>query len=357
MTNLLILFGGQSSEHAVSCSSAASLLPNIDKTAFQVSVVGITRDGRWYETKAPVADIASGAWEHHPENRLAFLSPNRAMPGLQVQTDTGFSSVPVDCIFPVMHGQLCEDGAMQGLFELCGIPYVGPDVYASACCMDKTVTKLLAATTGVPQARYVVVTAAQGKADPQKAAETVEQGLGDYPFFVKPAAAGSSVGVSKVRNRTELLKAFSQAAAICTKILVEETITGREVEVAVLGNADPQASVVGEVLAANEFYDYEAKYENAASRTVIPAAIPEKAADALREAAVAVYQAMGCAGLSRVDFFLKDDGSIVFNEINTLPGFTTISMYPKLWEATGLPYGELLTRLVELAQERGCRMP
>jgi D-alanine-D-alanine ligase len=356
MTKLLILFGGQSSEHEVSCSSAASLIPNIDRQRFQVSVVGITKAGHWFYTTASMADIASGAWEHHPDNRPAFLSPNRAMPGLQVQTETGWEGVPVDCVFPVMHGQLCEDGAMQGLLELCGIPYVGPDVYASACCMDKTVTKLLADTAGVRQAAYVVVTAAQCKADPQQAVQRVEAGLGAYPFFVKPASAGSSVGVSKVHDRQELLRAFDTAGAVCTKILVEETITGREVEVAVLGNEDPKASVVGEVLAANEFYDYDAKYQNNASRTDIPANIPTDASQRLRQAAVAVYQALGCQGLSRVDFFLTEEGDVVFNEINTLPGFTTISMYPKLWEATGLGYSQLLTRLVELALERGCRV-
>jgi D-alanine-D-alanine ligase len=323
-----------------------------------VSVVGITKAGHWLYTTAPMADIASGAWEHHPANRPAFLSPSRAMAGLQVADDQGrWQSIPVDCVFPVMHGQLCEDGAMQGLLELCGLPYVGPDVYASACCMDKTVTKLLADTAGVRQAAYVVVTAAQARADSEAAARRVEDGLGAYPFFVKPASAGSSVGISKVHNRQELLSAFQTAGAVCTKILVEETITGREVEVAVLGNDDPQASVVGEVLAANEFYDYNAKYQNNASRTVIPADIAPDASHRLRAAAVAVYQALGCQGLSRVDFFLTGDDQVVFNEINTLPGFTTISMYPKLWGATGIGYTDLLTRLVELALERGCRIP
>lgn len=353
MKNLLILFGGQSSEHTVSRNSVASMLPYVDRTMFDVKVVGITKKGEWFLTQAQPEEIASGAWELRSDNLPALLSPNRMFPGLQVIENGAMKSIPVDCVHPVMHGELCEDGTLQGLLELCGIPYVGPNTCASACSMDKTVTKLVASASGVRQAAYCVVTSSEVDADIASAIARTEACFdGQYPLFVKPASAGSSVGVSKAHDKAELVQAFQKAKAVCSKILVEEMIVGREVEVAVLGNQDPKASVVGEVLAANEFYDFDAKYENSASKTVIPAEITQEASDKLRQAAVRVYQAMGCEGLSRVDFFLLPDGEIVFNEINTLPGFTKISMYPKLWEATGIPYGQLLTRLYDLAQER-----
>lgn len=351
-----MLFGGQSSEHIVSRNSAASLLPYINRNLFHVLVVGITREGKWFLTQAEPEEISSGAWERCEDNRPAFLSPNRALKGLQVLYDNKVCSLPIDCVFPVMHGQLCEDGAIQGLFELCGIPYVGPNICASACSMDKSITKLLARESGVRQARYCVVNSEEAARDTEATAVYVESRLGAYPLFIKPASAGSSVGVTKAYNRAELVAAFATAGAVCNKILIEETIVGREVEVAVLGNSNASASVVGEILAANDFYDFDAKYENSASRTVVPANIPKDASVKLRDAAVAVYHALGCEGMARVDFFLLPDGEIVFNEINTLPGFTKISMYPKMWEATGIPYQQLLTKLCELAMERGCTL-
>ena len=352
MKNLLIMFGGQSSEHTVSRNSVASMLPYVDRSKFCVSVVGITLGGKWFLTKASPEEIANGSWETRQDNLPAFLSPNRMFPGLQIVEDGALKTVPVDCIHPVMHGELCEDGALQGLFELCGIPYVGPGVCASACSMDKTVTKLVAASSGVRQAEYCVVTRDEVDTDIAAAVARVEMHFnGQYPMFVKPASAGSSVGVSKAHDSEELAQAFRTAKTVCNKILVEETIVGREVEVAVLGNEDAKASVVGEVLAANEFYDFDAKYENSASQTVIPADITSEESDNLRKAAISIYKALDCKGLSRVDFFLLPDGDIVFNEINTLPGFTKISMYPKLWEATGITYQELLTVLYSLAME------
>jgi len=357
MIELLILFGGQSSEHEVSCSSTASLLEHIDTNEIHAITVGVTKKGHWLLTRATGAQIADGSWEQREDNLPAFLSPNRAMKGLQVIREGRTESIRLDCIFPVMHGELCEDGAIQGLFELAGIPYVGPDICASACCMDKAVTKLVAATCGVRQARYCVVHRSELETDPTAAAERVEQTFGgEYPLFVKPASAGSSVGVSKAHDASELLTALGAAGRICEKVLVEETIVGREVEVAVLGNHEPRASVAGEILAANEFYDYNAKYQNNASRTVVPAPISETASRRLREAAVDVFRALGCSGMSRVDFFLLPDDEIVFNEINTIPGFTKISMYPMMWEASGIPYEELLVRLCRLAMERGCRV-
>lgn len=356
--NLLLLFGGQSSEHEVSRASVSSLLPFVNRDTFNCMLAGITKSGAWYYTEASPEQIADGSWETLPGNLEAFLSPNRSLPGLQVRCGEGFKALPVDCIFPVMHGELCEDGAMQGLLELCGIPYVGSDICASASAMDKSVTKLIVDRLGIRQAAYELVYAHElCDADERFYAGIENTVPGGYPFFVKPASAGSSVGVTKAHDREELKESLRIAAEVCTKILVEETIRGHEVEVAVLGNGNPEASVVGEVLAANEFYDYEAKYVNSASRTVIPAEIPEPISAALRSAAVRIYRAIGCSGLSRVDFFATDEGEVVFNEINTLPGFTKISMYPKLWEATGIPYGALLERLVELAMEKGVRVP
>lgn len=358
MKNLLILFGGQSSEHRVSCNSAASLIPYIDSTHFHTFVVGITQRGEWFLTEAAPKDISSGQWEACADNRPAFISPSRSLPGLQVFDGERRMTIPIDCVYPVMHGELCEDGAIQGLLELSGIPYVGPDICASACSMDKAVTKLIVAATGIRQAKYYVARAAEYRRDAEAVARGTEQYFDSgYPVFVKPASAGSSVGVTKVYNREDLMAAFEKAFKICGKVLVEETITGRELEVAVLGNEEPEASVAGEVLAANDFYDFNAKYENSASRTVIPATISEEDSNRLRRAAVCVYRALGCSVMSRVDFFLQPDGEIVLNEINTLPGFTEISMYPKLWEASGIPFSQLLTRLCELAIERGCKVP
>lgn len=355
MKNLLVLFGGQSSEHKVSCKSVASVLENIDKSAFRIYVVGITTAGKWFLTDASLSEIIDGSWEKSEQNLPVVLSSNRAFKGLLVKEAETWMHLDIDCIFPVMHGELCEDGAIQGLFELCGIPYVGPNISASACSMDKTLTKLVAASSGVRQAAFCVLTKQQIDSSLENAIELVENKFNrQYPLFVKPASAGSSVGISKVYNRNDLVIAFEKASNVCSKILIEEMITGREVEVAVLGNESPIASVVGEVLAANDFYDYEAKYENSASKTVIPANIDPVSSEKLRSAAIKVYQALGCSVMSRVDFFLLPGGDIVFNEINTLPGFTTISMYPKLWEASGLSYQDLITELCELAMKRGC---
>ena len=353
MNTILLLFGGQSSEHLVSCKSAASMIPFIDKDLFNVFVVGITRAGKWYLTEATPEEIANEKWEELTTNKEAFLSPNRSMRGLQIIENGRITQIIIDVVLPVMHGELCEDGAIQGLFELCGLPYVGPNICASACCMDKSVTKKIVEASGIAQAQYVLLTNKEIKRDANSAASRVEQELSKgYPFFVKPASAGSSVGITKAHNRVELLEAFDKAICICNKVLVEETIAGREVEVAILGNDEPIASCVGEVLSSNEFYDYDAKYENSTSRTEIPAKLSEESANRLRDAAIKVYRFLGCEGMSRVDFFLQSDGKIIFNEINTLPGFTPISMYPKLFETSGIPYSKLITKLCNFAIER-----
>ena len=256
----------------------------------------------------------------------------------------------IDVVFPVLHGENGEDGSVQGLLQLAGLPYVGPGVAASATCMDKTLTKLVADRAGIRQAAWRLVTARELANNPEAVLDGVEKAF-SYPVFIKPAGTGSSVGVSKAKNREALLAALTNASKYDSKILVEEFINGREVEVAVLGNDNPFASVCGEIDSGAEFYDYDAKYISDCAHLYIPARISEQTAEQVRELAVRVYRAMGCRGLSRVDFFVKADGEVVFNEINTIPGFTSISMYPKLFEASGIPYSDLLDDLIALALE------
>ncbi len=342
MKDLLILFGGKSGEYEVSEMSAASVLSNIDTDKYNIIKIGITKDGRWFKTDASPEQIKSGEWDSMPK-QSAFLSPDTSHHGIFVEGKLQ----NVDVIFPVMHGDYCEDGCIQGLFELSGIPYVGPGVLASAAGMDKSATKLFAAASGVPQAKWYITSPAASEEEIEK----IESEF-SYPIFVKPCNAGSSLGISKAGNRAELEKAIAEAAKFDSKILCEEYIDGYEVECAVLGNEDTRASVVGQITPSNEFYDYSAKYIDNASGLTIPANIPEETAEKIREYAVTVFKALGCRGMSRVDFFvLRGSGEIKFNEINTLPGFTSISMYPKLWEKSGIPYSELIDKLIEYAEK------
>ena len=338
--DLLILFGGKSGEHDVSCLSAQSVLNNITKEKYSIIKVGITKEGNWLKTDATPEEIASGKWLEL-ENTPAILSPDPMHHGLLADGKV----INVDVIFPVMHGDFCEDGCIQGLFELSGIPYVGPGVLASSAGMDKSATKLFAESAGVPQADWVVLNAPYNN----EMINIIENKF-SYPVFIKPCNAGSSLGVSKVSSSKELEEAIKEAAKVDSKILCEEFIDGHEVECAVLGNSDPKASCVGEVISSNEFYDYNAKYIDNASIINIPATLPDETSENIRKYAVAVYRALGCKGLSRVDFFVhKKTGAIYFNEINTLPGFTKISMYPKLWDNDGISYSCLIDKLIEFA--------
>ncbi len=348
---LAVLFGGMSSEHEVSCVSASSVLNHLDKDKYEVFKIGMTKSGKWFLTDASAEEIADGSWAKR-SNRPAFISPDRGNRGLVVFKDDTSNVYDLDCIFPVVHGRNCEDGVLQGLLELSGIPYVGPGVAASACSMDKSITKLIISQTDVKQADFVLVSADEVSSNLTMACEKVEEHFsGMYPFFIKPANEGSSVGISKAHDRSELEKGLALAAEYDCRILVEETIVGREIETAVLGNDNPQVAKVGEVLAANEFYDYEAKYNDVGSETKILDDVPEEKLAEIQEAAVTVFRAMGCRGLSRVDFFLSENNEVIFNELNTLPGFTSISMYPMMWDATGIGYSELLDRLIEYAME------
>ncbi len=351
--NVCILFGGMSPEHEVSLRSAESVLNNIDKEKYNVYPVGIAKDGDWYWFKGEdYAMLPAGTWMDHPDNRRCAISPIRGQGLLCFEGDCVVRET-IDVVFPVMHGENCEDGAMQGLLKLAGIPYVGPHVSASAVAMDKTLTKLVMDNAGIPQAAWQLVRASELKHRLEAIVETLESRF-VYPMFVKPAGTGSSVGVSKAADREALVKALEFAGKYDDKILVEEFIRGREVEVAVMGNDNPVASICGEIDSGAEFYDYEAKYVTDTSTSYIPARISEEAQEQVRELAVKGYKAIGCQGLSRVDFFVCfDDERIVFNEINTLPGFTSISMYPKLFAASGIPYGELIDQLLQLAMEAG----
>ena len=349
--SVCILFGGMSPEHDVSLRSAESVLNNIDHSKYNVIPMGITREGNWIIFGGKdYSELPAGTWMNNPANCRGSISPVRGEGLFRFEEDCVVRE-RIDVVFPVMHGENCEDGALQGLLQLAGIPYVGPHVAASAVSMDKTLTKLVVDQAGVPQAAWHLVRKNEVKTHMNQVVAAVEAKF-QYPVFVKPAGTGSSVGVSKAPNREALVNALHEAAKFDEKILVEEFIHGREIEVAVMGNSSPVASCCGEIDSGAEFYDYEAKYVTDTSTAYIPARISEEVEEQVRELAVQVYSAIGCQGLSRVDFFVTyEDNRIVFNEINTLPGFTSISMYPKLFDASGIPYSQLIDQLLELALE------
>ena len=349
--SVCILFGGMSPEHDVSLRSAESVLNNIDHSKYNVIPMGITREGNWIIFGGKdYSELPAGTWMNNPANCRGSISPVRGEGLFRFEEDCVVRE-RIDVVFPVMHGENCEDGALQGLLQLAGIPYVGPHVAASAVSMDKTLTKLVVDQAGVPQAAWHLVRRHEVKSHMDHVIEVLEKKF-QYPMFVKPAGTGSSVGVSKAANREALDKALHDAAKFDEKVLVEEFIHGREIEVAVMGNSSPVASCCGEIDSGAEFYDYEAKYVTDTSTAYVPARISEEVEEQVREMAVQVYSAIGCQGLSRVDFFVTyEDNRIVFNEINTLPGFTSISMYPKLFDASGIPYSQLIDELLQLAVE------
>ena len=353
---VLCLFGGKSEEYEISLMSAGTVIPALDTEKYDVIPVGITKDGKWYRYAGPLSFITDNTWHTHPEYlRRAMLSPSGDRI-LYTETDTRgvFEETVIDAAVPVMHGAFSEDGTLQGLLEVCNIPFVGPGCAASAVSMDKTFAKRILADFDIPMARFLSFS----RREIDEAPETViaqAEAFDAYPLFVKPANAGSSVGASKAHDREELVRALHTAAKIDSKIMVEECIEGREVECAVLGNDDPKATVPGEIFSGAAFYDYDAKYVTDTSEAFIPARIREETREKIREYAVKIFSVLGCRGLSRVDFFvrMKPDGTeeILFNEINTLPGFTKISMYPKLWNYMGIPTPELVDRLIALARE------
>lgn len=352
MKQILLLFGGQSSEHEVSCISVVTVAKHVDAAEFQVHLVGITKQGKWLYIDS-VEDIENGTWEQ--SSKGAILSPDATKKELLVLEGESISHIHIDVAFPVLHGLNGEDGTVQGLFELAQIPYVGCGVLASAVSMDKVYTKIIAERLGICQAQYVDIRTNELQ-DMDGVLDRIEAKL-SYPVFVKPSNAGSSRGVSKASDRQELTESLKLAAQHDSKLIVEETIIGRELECAVLGNGNGalEVSGVGEILAAGEaeFYDYDAKYNNADSKTVINPELPEGKREEIRETARAVFAAVDGQGLARIDFFLeKGTDRVVFNELNTLPGFTSISMYPMLWDAEGIDKKSLVAKLISLAHNR-----
>jgi D-alanine-D-alanine ligase len=371
-----VLFGGRSGEHEVSLLSAASVLKAIDRKKFDVVPIGITKDGHWLaagdanhllegDRNDVVRRLRAGDPKATPGAKLlqegipTLLAPEPAESRAMLSAGSARpAATNLDVVFPVLHGTFGEDGTIQGLFELAGIAYVGSGVLGSAAGMDKDVMKRLFAESKLPIVRHVTLLRAEWEKTPRKAVARVEAAL-KYPVFVKPANLGSSVGISKAHDRKELGPALTLAAKYDRKLIVEQGVGGkkakaRELEVAVLGNDSPKASVVGEIIPGKEFYDYEAKYLSEGSMPVIPAKLSGAETKQIREMAVAAFQACDLSGLARVDFLMEPGGKrrIYLNEVNTMPGFTQISMYPKLWEATGLSYKDLITRLIELALER-----
>jgi len=353
-----VIFGGRSGEHEVSLASARSLMGAMDKEKYEVVPIGIARDGRWIASGDPLRALEAGdASASQPAALLA--DPSRS--GLLRLEDTeraveATCLAELDVVFPVLHGPYGEDGTVQGLLELAGIPYVGAGVTGSALGMDKAVFKDVVRAHGLPLVNYVVMMRREWDARPEAVLDQIEEALG-YPVFVKPANLGSSVGVSKCKGRGELSAGLSEAARYDRKLVVEAAVpAAREIEVSVLGNDEPIASVPGEVIPSREFYSYEAKYvdrDDAASKLLIPAPISPETAERVQELAVRAYLAIDCAGMARADFlFSGETGELYISELNTIPGFTAISMYPKLWEASGIPYSALIDRLIELAFER-----
>lgn len=378
MTNKIsvgVLFGGRSGEHEVSLASARSIMENIDKHKYDVVPIGITKDGQWIVGGDPMKALVSGvASESRPATMLAdplrrgvwSIGLDENKPASAGQT-TGASQdralaqaewiravrlAELDVVFPVLHGTFGEDGTVQGLLELAGVPYVGSGVLASALAMDKTVAKDVLAKHGLPVLPYLVVKRKEWREDPTGVMTQIESRLA-YPVFVKPSNLGSSVGISKVHGPDELSPALDLAARYDRKLVVEQGIEAREIEVSVLGNDEPIASVPGEVIPCREFYDYRAKYVETDSQLLIPAPLDAKVTEQVRHMAIQAYRALDCAGMARADFLLdKGSEELWVSELNTIPGFTQISMYPKLWEASGIPYWELVDRLIALAIER-----
>jgi D-alanine-D-alanine ligase len=368
-----VIYGGRSGEHEVSVASAASIIKHLDRSRYEPVPIRIDKDGRWVIADKPPTVIKAaevietarlqaarptrpGREAHivaHPGEDTVLTIERRDDTSLEHGTSAVVTGLGLDVIFPVLHGPYGEDGTVQGLLELANVPYVGAGVLGSAVGMDKAVMKQLFASHGLAQVKYIVTLRREWERDSSGVSARVESEL-RYPVFVKPANLGSSVGISKARNPQELGDAVRLAAEFDRKIVIEAAVpNAREVEVAVLGNDDPEASIAGEIIPSREFYDYEAKYLDDDSKCLIPAPISETEMETVRRLAIEAFRAVDGAGMARVDFLMDgSSGALYVNEVNTIPGFTTISMYPKMWEASGLPYAELISRLITLAIER-----
>lgn len=351
MKKVLILFGGVSSEHEVSCVSASYVINNIPRDKYEVIALGITKGGEWFLFSGDASLLPDDKWIKSGECKKAVISPDRDDHGIIVFDGDKIEKIHIDACFPVLHGKNGEDGTMQGLLEISGIPYVGCNTLSCAVCMDKEFTNTLADAAKINQAKWLYTTCYDYNKAPGEFIKNAIEYLG-FPIFVKPANAGSSVGISKVQNENELRVGIDKAFSFDKKVVLEEFIDGFEVECAVIGNLEPMASAVGQIISCNDFYDYDAKYLTD-SKLLIPADLSIDKQNEVRAAAVKAYCVLNCTGLSRVDFFVdRKSGEVIFNEINTIPGFTSISMYPKLMEQSGVPYPKLLDKLFKLAIER-----
>jgi D-alanine-D-alanine ligase len=352
-----LIYGGRSGEHEVSLVSAKAVMENLNRDKYEIVPIGITRNGTWLLGTEPAQLIAAGWDVNQGEGANTTAVTLAGDPTLRrlipLRGDTPLQhDGKLDVIFPVLHGTYGEDGTLQGLLEMANLPYVGCNVLGAALGMDKEKMKMIFSSVGLPVGAYLVYRRNQWERDPEMILNTIEQQLG-YPNFVKPVNLGSSVGINKAHDRNELEHALYIAAAYDRKIIIERSIDCRELECGILGNDEPMASIVGEIIPNNEFYDYNAKYIDNKSQVVIPADLPRATADEVRRQAIQAFLALDLSGLARVDFFLeKGTGKVYINEVNTLPGFTQISMYPKLWSASGVAYSDLLDRLIELAIER-----
>ncbi len=347
-----VLFGGRSTEHEISCISAAAVIDHMDPDKYDIMKIGITKKGRWLLYPGGTAEIRDGSWDKNPDTVPAFITPDAVSHGIATSHDGQFDVVKLDVVFPVLHGMGGEDGTVQGLLELAGLPYVGAGVLSSAMCMDKSAANRIFDAEGIPHTPWM--------AADRMAAESFDDILSQireklsFPLFVKPAGAGSSIGVTKVADEEGLRAAFALAAAHGRTVVLEQAVAGQEVECAVLGNTQLFATRPGEIVSCNEIYDYEAKYHSEdASRLFIPARLAPEKAEEVREMALWAYRALRCEGMARVDFFVEEgSGRVLLSEINTIPGFTAISMYPKLMEYEGIPFGELIDKLIDCALER-----
>lgn len=346
-----IIFGGKSPEHDISLKSAASVIKNLDKDKYKPIFIGITKKGEWYLYSGKPENIENDGWlKDKSKLKKAVISPDAGDKAILVFNGKEIKKIKPDIVFPVLHGENGEDGTIQGLLELSGIKYVGMGVLSSAVAMDKAYAKIIFKHAGIPQADWVVVQKRELK-NVNLICDKIEEKLG-YPCFVKPCNTGSSVGVGKAHSRGELVEALNNAFDFDRKVIVEEYIQGREVECSVLGNDEPEAAEVGEIIPTVEFYDFDAKYKDASTELQIPAKLTPDTRDKIRKFAVEAFKAVDGKGLVRADFFVRNsDGGVILNEVNTMPGFTNISMYPKLWDAMGLGYTELLDKLIRLGFE------
>ncbi len=349
--SVAVIFGGVSSEHDVSLASAENVINSIPTDKYTVYKIGITKDGRWFKYDGPT-DLKNSKWESHESCVSACILPDRAKKGITVFEKDGVRTIEIDCVFPILHGKNGEDGTMQGLMELAGIPCVGCDMISSAMSMDKAVTNTIMDYAGIPQAKWLAVTKHDYANRGDCFLAEAEYYLG-FPIFVKPACAGSSVGVSKAKDKDALRKAMALAFEHGNKVVLEQTIVGREIECAVLGNDELQVATPCEIKPGSDFYDYDSKYIDNTTTIDIVADLTAQQVKKLKSLAMKTYKALGCGGMARVDFFVSNDGENMFmNEVNTIPGFTQISMYPKMFENAGKPYSELVSELIELAIER-----